>query len=871
MQRRLARSIPFLIPLQLCISCQQDPDPPHTPFVPAISREEILTLSNHPQLFLDDYVIKSIKNLRQELAEPVKHPWNPLIVQEHPWESRYVQVYGTILYDTEMDRFRMWYMASESAENTPEYTICYAESQDGIHWTKPFVGTAELPGYEKHNAVLADGHGLCVMKDLNETDPTRRYKGLGGEILAFSPDGIRWATETFHSAGGNDTSSSVVWWQGEYLAFIRNQEFWKDSIRDYVHAYFLDKPFVKGTIREVAFSKSVDFHTWTPKETVFASDPQDGYPWTQPYGMAVTAYGDVLIGLPWFIHLDRIKGNQKIGSQDVQLAVSRDGRTWKRVADRALLLESTYDSWDCGRIFPGTTMVVKDGLVYIYYTGSDTRHGEGWGRMGIGLATLPADRFLALRPAYSFNEGVLETKLLHFSGENLLINAEIGEGDLQVELVDANGRILKGFERNHSRLVKHDSLRYRVAWGTDNSSKTLRDVESHLPIGFRFYVVNCSLYAFQIEPFTPGRQTITHPNNICRNQTDYERDYALLTRAIEDDPDDISLYVKRGHAHTQVGNFHPAIADYSKVIEINPNDPKIYKLRGEAYFHVTEWQAAADDFGTAIDLDPQDVHAYHMLGIQYLLRDNFDDALEIFAEAQQLNPGDPCLYLDRGLAFIHQKEYDRAVEDLRKAIQLNSESGLPYYFLGLAYVPQEQYRRAIVCFTKSIELNPEYPFTYYSRSKMYYSTGNRQLALSDLTKAIALNPMEPELFNSRGWIYYHTGDLNRSLADFCQSLDLSSAKYDSAAADDSKDLQSSPSNNPYYGLACIYSRRYGTNSNEADRTKALEYLEKAIDAGFEDLERLRQDRKLKALRGDPRFKKLADWQAQETTQGGTKE
>jgi hypothetical protein len=196
----------------------------------------------------------------------------------------------------------------------------------------------ELPGHAEHNVVLADGHGLCVIKDLNEANPLERYKGLGGEILAFSADGIHWATESFESAGANDTSSSVVWWRGEYLAFIRNQEFWKGSIRESIHLYLLERPFITGTIREVAFSKSVDFHAWTPKETIFASDQEDGYPWTQPYGMAVTAYGDALIGLPWFIHLDRTKDNQRVGRLDVQLAVSRDGRRWKRVADRAVFI-----------------------------------------------------------------------------------------------------------------------------------------------------------------------------------------------------------------------------------------------------------------------------------------------------------------------------------------------------------------------------------------------------------------------------------------------------------------------------------------------------------------------------------------------------
>ncbi len=435
----------------------------------------VISISNHSQLFLDDHLIAKMSNLKRELQRPEKHPANPVIVQDAPWEQRYMQMYGTVLYDEETNHFRAWYMASESQELKPETYICYAESLDGIHWIKPPVGSIALPGHTRHNAVLAGAHGLCVMKDTRESDPAKRYKGVGGEVLAFSPDGIHWTTETFQSAEQNDTSSSAVWWRGDYLAYIRNQEPWKQSLDEFVRRFSVDQSISKRTIREVAFTASPDFLHWTPKETIFAADSKDGHPWTQPYGMAVTPYGDQLIALVWFIHLDRVKGNTKIGDQDVQLAVSRDGRRWKRVADRAVFLESTANTWDRERVYPSTTMIVKDDRIYIYYSGSGARHGEGWGNMGIGLATLPVDRFLALRPEKTGVEGVLETRPLYFSGDDLLVNAEAPEDGLQVELLDSNGTVIPGFDRRRSHLEKHGLSRYCVTWGNGGKCKIIEN------------------------------------------------------------------------------------------------------------------------------------------------------------------------------------------------------------------------------------------------------------------------------------------------------------------------------------------------------------------------------------------------------------
>ena len=76
-----------------------------------------------------------------------------------------MQLYGTGLYEPELERYRMWYMASEHEQNEPEYYMCYAESQDGIQWNRPMVSTVELPDYPVHNAVMLGGHGLCIIKD----------------------------------------------------------------------------------------------------------------------------------------------------------------------------------------------------------------------------------------------------------------------------------------------------------------------------------------------------------------------------------------------------------------------------------------------------------------------------------------------------------------------------------------------------------------------------------------------------------------------------------------------------------------------------------------------------------------------------------
>ena len=238
----------------------------------------------------------------------------------------------------------------------------------------------------------------------------------------------------------------------------------------------------------------------TPKEEIFTTDEQDGYPWTQPYGLAVTPYGDQLLGILWMIRLDEVEGNNSLGDEDTELVVSRDGRNWQRVADRARFLEPCPGGWDKGRIHaPATQMFVKDDVVHIYYSSTNTRHGSGdWGKPGIGLATLPADRFVALRQRDSNSEAVLETRPLRFDGSALLVNADVQPGELQVELLDKDGQVLTGFNREACRLTKHDKLRQRVSWVQKEHQKTIDHAAGFQPVALRFILKGGALYAFQV-------------------------------------------------------------------------------------------------------------------------------------------------------------------------------------------------------------------------------------------------------------------------------------------------------------------------------------------------------------------------------------
>jgi hypothetical protein len=262
-----------------------------------------------------------------------------------------------------------------------------------------------------------------------------------------------------------------------------------------------------GHIRATGILTSVDFDDWTPRKKVVITDAQDGYPFVQFHHLMVSQYGDILIGMADVMHI--IANDNKTSTEDVQLICSRDGWTWHRVAERAVFIANGPQAYDREIVSPRSAFVRAGDVIYIYYLGSPVgqgrrqtagpaptaRHPAG----GMCLATLPADRFVALVPATAACAGVVRTRPLTTKGGRLLLNAALSDAnDIEVEVLAANGDQLPEFSRQASRLLVHDPLRYHVVWEGGGRRRDLRDAVARRPVVLRFHLQGGALFAFQV-------------------------------------------------------------------------------------------------------------------------------------------------------------------------------------------------------------------------------------------------------------------------------------------------------------------------------------------------------------------------------------
>ena len=118
-----------------------------------------------------------------------------------------------------------------------------------------------------------------------------------------------------------------------------------------------------------------------------------------------------------------------------------------------------------------------------YYTGPDCR---------IRRFSFRFDGFVSLQGGAAGGE--LLTKPLSFAGERLELNfSTAAGGELRVELQDASGTPIPGFQLNECQPLRGDEIRGDVQWKADKRLSQL----AGRPVRVRFQVRDGDLYSFR--------------------------------------------------------------------------------------------------------------------------------------------------------------------------------------------------------------------------------------------------------------------------------------------------------------------------------------------------------------------------------------
>lgn len=447
----------------------------------------------------DSVSIPYSQNLRLEMRQPTKHAGNPVLPRGAPGtpDAQGVQFYGSIL--KENGRYRLWYVAyDDDKENkvaSSRWRAAYAESVDGVNWTKPNLGLVKYKGNTNNN-LLAMGGGpwgfvnIKVLKDEADPDPARRYKMTShvyfryqsrlGTLLPFvSADGYTWKPvkdvksvkaelkmEDLLLPGIHfEPSGGLYQWDGMFYACGQN-------------AMNATRPY-QGRVTRMY--RSADFVHWLPTQSIgFVREPQHqvlgpgrSLEGEQTHeGISVWNRRNVLLGVVGLWHGAKEWPDITI---DLGFVLSNDGVSFREPAHEWTFIKRGEDgAWDQGGVIQGQGFENIGEETFVYYGSWDPRHWkEAPPRGGVGIAKVPRDRFgdlvvetVGKGPGnYQQPEITSEftTAAVSVKGpQDFFVNADgLGpEAALKIELLSANETPLAGY----TSTVRRSGFQTPVVW-----------------------------------------------------------------------------------------------------------------------------------------------------------------------------------------------------------------------------------------------------------------------------------------------------------------------------------------------------------------------------------------------------------------------
>jgi hypothetical protein len=436
--------------------------------------EAAIDIGNRLELFVDDALIDELRGgAKQKLHRP--KPEEVVFTADHPWEGN-TSAYFTIFRDG--DLFRMYYRGSHADDNmkaTHPEVACYAESKDGLHWTKPALGLFEYAGSKENNIVWTGlgSHNFTPFKDANpKAAADARYKALasgkGGLLALKSADGIHWSL----------MSDKPVITKGAFDS--QNLAFWDPAIgkyRDYHRAF--------RVVRDIMTCTSDDFLTWTPP--TFLEYP--GVPLDHLYTNAVRPYERAphfLLGFP-------TRFLPKTEQTEPTFMASRDGVVFKRWTEPVIPAtapkdrdgnRSNYMAWGMVQL-PGRDNELTVYGKEAYYKGPGSR---------LRRFTYRVDGFVSIYAPPTGGEVV--TKPIRFQGSKLVLNYTAAPtGYVAVEVQNDEGYPIKAFVLSQCRKLNGNSISETVVW---NDSADLKQLTG-TPVRLRFVLRRAELFSYRFQ------------------------------------------------------------------------------------------------------------------------------------------------------------------------------------------------------------------------------------------------------------------------------------------------------------------------------------------------------------------------------------
>jgi tetratricopeptide (TPR) repeat protein len=218
-----------------------------------------------------------------------------------------------------------------------------------------------------------------------------------------------------------------------------------------------------------------------------------------------------------------------------------------------------------------------------------------------------------------------------------------------------------------------------------------------------------------------------------------------LTEAIQSNPTDPELYLKRSEIFYEREAYDQAIQDLAHVMRLDSTNLKAHHLLADVYLDSYQSSRALYTMQRAAALYPDSIQTLLKLSEFLLILKQHDAALSTIAQIMEIRPGDPEALFMLGMIYRDLGKTDMAIGAFQSAVERNPDMSEAWVILG-DLMDRTHNPLASQYFDNAVRVAPDNVAAWHA--KAYYLQNNDKIdeALEIYHHIHTLDPQYPEAY-----------------------------------------------------------------------------------------------------------------------------
>jgi tetratricopeptide (TPR) repeat protein len=337
-------------------------------------------------------------------------------------------------------------------------------------------------------------------------------------------------------------------------------------------------------------------------------------------------------------------------------------------------------------------------------------------------------------------------------------------------------------------------------------------------------------------------------------------------------------------------------------------DAGIYNRLGISYHLTNQLKAAENAYRTALRLQADSVGALNNMAALYYSQRRFSDAERQVRRALEKNPENPAVRLNlraaryarenarsardvantiakdkplliekldgdllqlqilmtskaleqatlherRGDSFFARRMYEDAIIEYRRSVAIDRYNAATFNRLGLVYHQSQKLNDAERYYREALKQNPYFQEVLNNLGTVDYARQRYESALDNYEKALKIRPHSSTVLLNMGACLFDMKRYDEALKVTQLAIEIDPRVLDKASGFGTL-IQTSRRSDPL--VSFYYAKIYAARG---DKERAISYLHRALDEGFTQFEKIKDDPAFKVLAAEEGYLKLLD-------------